>query len=63
MTKKVEACVVHDPADDTGNTAKARGYGVPMLKEEDFWIAVGIDGSALSRGLGRWAQPRSRAWG
>lgn len=61
VTKKVDACVCHG-GEETSATARARQYGIPIIDESAFWVALGIPEDQLSRGVGRWAQPRERAW-
>jgi NAD-dependent DNA ligase len=61
ITKKADVLVVGDSTETTA-TSKAREYGIPVLEEQQFWVELGIPEGWLSKGLGRWAQPRERSW-
>ena len=55
MSKKVQALIVADPNEVTGNFQKARDYGIPIVLEPDFLVGIGIPV--------RGHQPRRRAVG
>jgi hypothetical protein len=55
VTKKTDVCVATEPNSDTANIAKAMEYGVPVVRELDFWRELGIDAAALAVGQGRWS--------
>jgi hypothetical protein len=62
LTKKVAVLVATDGDDETGQLARARDYGIPVVDEAEFWQTLGVPGAALSKGPGRWAQSPSRTW-
>ena len=55
VTKKVQALIVADDGQVTGNLQKARDYGIPTAREPDFLAGVGIAPEAIGRASGRWA--------
>ena len=61
VTKRVEALVAADPRDMTGNVTKARDYGIAIVDEREWLVAiglpadqVGVDGLAWARTQGSW---------
>ncbi|HWP62561.1 MAG TPA: HIRAN domain-containing protein [Candidatus Binatia bacterium] len=56
VTKKVEALVAADDQDETANLLRAREYGIPIVREVDFLIAIGLDPELVSRAPGRWVR-------
>lgn len=56
LTKKTGALVVADPAELTGNLQRAKDYGVPVVQEPDFLVAIGIPAESVGRMSERWAR-------
>ncbi len=56
LTKKTDLLVVADQNVPTSNLQKAKEYGVPIVAEPDFLVAVGIPSDAVGRNSGRWAK-------
>ena len=42
VTKKVQLLVDCDPGGESGNQLKALEYGVPIVDEASFWLALGL---------------------
>jgi hypothetical protein len=42
VTKKVQLLVDCDPAGASGNELKAHEYGIPVITEGEFWVALGV---------------------
>ena len=41
ITKQVRLCVVANPDHETGNLRKAEEYGIALIREAEFWRALG----------------------
>jgi hypothetical protein len=52
VTKQVEVCIVSDPENETGNLRKAEQYDLELVREADFWAAVGFDLEELETSFG-----------
>jgi hypothetical protein len=42
VTKKVQVCVASEDETNTGNLRKAEEYGIELVRESDFWAAMGF---------------------
>jgi hypothetical protein len=54
LTKKTAALVAAAPEDSTGNLVRAREYGVAVIEERDFLVAIGVPAEVIGRAQ-RWA--------
>lgn len=55
LTKKTAVLVAASPNDTTGNLVRARDYGIPIVDERAFLIAIGIPEEMIGRAE-RWAR-------
>jgi hypothetical protein len=56
VTKKAQALVTGDPKEITGNTQKAKEYGIPIVPDTDFLVGIGLPPEAVTRDQQRWAR-------
>ena len=56
VTKKVQLLVTAESSDPTGNTLKAREYGIPIVDEVEFLREIGLPPEAIGRDELAWAR-------
>jgi hypothetical protein len=56
VTKKTQALIAAEPRDATGNTQKARDYGIPIVDEVEFLRTIGLPPEAIGRDELAWAR-------
>ena len=56
LTKKTGALLVADPAELTSNLQRAKDYGVSIVQEPDFLLAIGIPPEIVGKVSERWAR-------
>ncbi|HEY3544586.1 MAG TPA: hypothetical protein VGK17_00680 [Propionicimonas sp.] len=56
VTKKIQALIAAEPRDPTGNTQKAREYGISVVDEVDFLRQIGLPPETIARDDLAWAR-------